>query len=464
MFATDVYIQRRAILKKSVGSGLILFIGNEESPMNYADNHYHFRQDSTFLYYWGLNYAGLAAVIDVDADKEIILGNDFTIDQIVWMGPQPTMKELSNRAGVAYSATLSELDSILLQAVEKKQTVHFTPQYRAINKLKLERLLNIPAAEVNKKTSAKLIQAVVDQRSVKDDLEIIEIEKAVNITREMHLFAMRMTRPGLYEREVAGAIEGIALSAGGNVGYPVIFSIHGETLHNHNHGNIMQDGDIVVNDSGAETAMRYNGDITRTIPVSGKFSTQQKEIYQIVYDALDKANMAVMPGVKFRDIHLMACKNMMHGLKDLDLMKGDLDEAVAAGAYGIFFQCGLGHMMGMDVHDMEDLGEQYVGYAENLKRSDQFGLCYLRMARELQPGFVITVEPGIYFIPQLIERWQAEKRFMDFINYEKFDAYKDFGGVRLEDNLLVTESGYKILGEYIPKTIAEVEAECTKQL
>jgi Xaa-Pro aminopeptidase len=458
MFATKIYVQRRNVLKKKIGSGLLLFLGNDDSPMNYRDNTYTFRQDSTFLYYWGLDDPSLAAVIDLDGKREIIFGNDPTVDEIVWTGPQTLIKEKSHMVGVSEAMPLGKLEEVLWSAVKQGRPVHYLRPYRPENILKIERLLGIHPRVVSEYASKEFIRAVVEQRSVKAKEEIEQIELAIDVTRRMQMTAMKMSKPGIYEREVAGAMEGIAVSMGGNLSFPIIFSIHGETLHNHYHGNKMKAGNIVVNDSGAESSLHYAGDITRTFPVSGKFTAKQKEIYQIVLDAQRKAIGMVSPGVKYKDVHLAAGKVLAEGLKDLGLMKGDMEEAVQAGAHALFFQCGLGHMMGLDVHDMEDLGEEYVGYDAQTKRNSQFGLCYLRLAKPLQPGYVLTVEPGIYFIPELIHAWKAEKKFAQFVNYDAVSKYERFGGMRVEDDVLVLQKGNRVLGKKIPKTIAEVEA------
>jgi len=457
MFSPNVYVERRTQLSEQVQAGLVLFLGNEESPMNYPDNQYPFRQDSSFLYFFGLDSPGLAAVIDVDQGKEYIFGNDLTVDDIVWTGPQPTVRERCREVGVDETAPLDRLQVILGKAVQAGRRIHFLPQYRADNVLAIERLLGIHPTAIEDGASETLIKAVVAQRSLKTAEEIEQIEAALDISSEMHILAMKMSRPGLYEMDVAGAMEGIALSRGGRLAFPTIFSIHGETLHNHYHGNKMSQGDIVVNDSGAESALHYAGDITRTIPVSGKFSQRQKEIYTIVLDALNRAIEAVRPGVEFREVHLLACRILASGLKDLGLMKGDIEEAVHAGAHTLFFQCGLGHMLGLDVHDMEGLGEDYVGYTDTVKRNPEFGWKSLRLAKALEPGFVLTVEPGLYFIPELIDRWKAEKKCLSFIDYDMVEQYRDFGGIRIEDDILVTEDGHRVLGGGIPKTIEEVE-------
>ncbi len=460
MFPAKIYVRRRSILKEKIGSGLLLFLGNDDSPMNYKDNTFRFRQDSTFLYYWGLDDPSLAAVLDIDEQKEIIFGDDPTVHDIVWTGPQVSIRDKSAKVGVRETMAGSKLAEIIGEASRKGRTIRFVRQYRPENILKMEHLTGIPSRKINESFSRELTRAIVDQRAAKGNEEIAEIEKAIDITREMHITAMKLTRPGMIEREVAGVMEGIAYARGGNLAFPIIFSIHGETLHNHSHGNRMRKGDLVVNDSGAESGMHYAGDITRTFPVSGKFTERQKEIYKLVFDAQKKSIEMMAPGVKYKDVHLASCKTLAAGLKELGLMKGDVDEAVEAGAHAMFFQCGTGHMMGLDVHDMENLGEEFIGYDDATQRSPQFGLCYLRMARALQAGFVMTVEPGIYFIPELYRLWKAEKKFSQFLNYAAIGKYMGFGGVRIEDDVLVTPKGNRVLGKRIPKTISEVEAMC----
>ena len=458
MFDATTYIQRRNRLKQQVGSGVVLFLGNDESPMNYTDNPYAFAQDSSFLYFWGLDAPGLAAIIDIDEDRDLLFGEDPTLDEIVWTGPQRLLREKAETVGVATSYSTAALAEMIAAVIRQGRKIHYLPQYRADNQIKLEALLGLRAARVNQYVSTPLVKAVIAQRSIKTAAEVAEIEAALDVSYAMHTHAMREAKPGRYEREVAGAIEGIAISGGGRLAFPVIFSKRGEVLHNHSYDNLLAEGDLVVNDSGAAAPSHYASDITRTIPVSGRFTERQRVIYQIVLDAEQRAIEAVAPGVCFKDLHLLAARSMTSDLKDLGLMKGDVEEAVAAGAYAIFFQCGLGHMMGLDVHDMEGLGEDLVGYDETVQRSPQFGPCYLRLGKSLEPGYVVTVEPGVYFIPTLLDRWRAERRFEAFINYDAFEAYRDFGGVRIEDDVLVTEEGYRMLGRPIPRTIEEVEA------
>ncbi len=457
MFPANVYVERRSRLKERVKSGLILFLGNEESPMNYPDNQYSFRQDSSFLYYFGLNFPSLAVIIDVDQDKEVIFGDDLTVDDIIWTGPQPALGERCQEVGVRETAPSDKLQVVLEKAVQQGREIHFLPQYRARNSLKIERLLRIHPTVVQEHVSEALIRAVVAQRSLKTKDEIEQIEAALDVSYEMQTVAMEMSRPGMLEMEIVGAMEGIAISRGCRLAFPTIFSIRGEILHNHYYGNVMKQGDIAINDSGAETTLGYASDISRTIPVSGKFSQRQKEIYTIVLNAQERAIETVRPGVEFRQIHLLACKSLASGLKDLGLMKGDIEEAVHAGAHTLFFQCGLGHMLGLDVHDMEGLGEDYVGYTDTIKRNPEFGWRSLRLGRALEAGFVITVEPGVYFIPELIDRWIAEKKNSQYINYNMVKKYEDFGGLRIEDDVLVTANGQRVLGKKIPKTIDEVE-------
>jgi Xaa-Pro aminopeptidase len=455
MFPISTYVDRRNRLKAQFGSGLLLFLGNEESPMNYADNPFPFRQDSSYLYYFGVDQPGFAAIIDLDADRTVIFGNDITLDDIVWTGVLPSVAELAARAGVAETAPVSTLDTFLKKAMVQGRVIRFLPPYRAENKIRLLQILNIPIQEQPENASVEFLRAVVEMRVIKSIEEITEIEKAVDITIDMHLAAMRLARPGLKESEIAARVTEIALAAGGALAFPVIATIHGETLHNHYHGNTLQAGNLFLLDAGAETALHYAGDLTSTFPVDQAFSAHQKEIYQVVLDAHMAALQALRPGVAFRDIHWLACRRLAEGLKNLGLMKGDLDEAVAQGAHAMFFQCGLGHMLGMDVHDMEDLGEIWVGY-EGHSKSALFGIKSLRLARPLQPGFVFTVEPGIYFIPELISRWKAERKFTDFICYDRLESYRDFGGIRIEENVVMTSTGGRILGKKRPRTIDEV--------
>ena len=462
MFDQQTYIERRRDLKYKFDSGLLLFLGNNDSPANYLGNTYAFRQDSTFLYYFGLNRSGLAALIDVDSNTTTLFGTEFTLDDKVWMGPQPTLKQIAEKSGIDKYENFDKLFDVLSEFIKTQRKIHFLPQYRSENIFLASNLLGLNTQRVNDYTSSYLIKAVISQRSIKSKEEIGEIDKAVDIAFRMHTAAMKMIKPGLSEKKIAGMIEGIALSLGAGLSFRPIVSINGQILHNHFHGNDILEGSLVVNDSGAETNMHYASDITRTIPANGKFTQKQKEIYEIVLNAETSAISAVKPGVMNKDLHLLAAKTLVEGLSNLGLMHGSVDEAVQQGAHALFFPHGLGHMMGLDVHDLEGLGEDFVGYNDEVSRSDQFGLAYLRLAKSLSAGNVFTIEPGIYFIQVLIDQWKGDNKFPEFINYDRVDDYRDFGGIRIEDDILVTEDGYRILGKPIPKTVDEVEAIVSK--
>lgn len=458
MFETSVYKNRRARLKEKVKSGLVLILGNGEAPANYTDNTYKFRQDSSFLYFFGLNQPGFAGVIDIDSGDEYIFGNDVDMDDIIWMGPQPSVTDMAARVGVSKTAPFARLADCMKTAISQGRRIHFLPPYRFRNMLLLEELLGIRPALVKNYASLELIKAVVDLRSVKEPCEIEEITKACNIGYEMHTAAMRNCKPGVKEQYIAGLIEGIAASYGSMVSFPVILSQNGETLHNHDHSQILQEGRMMLTDAGAEEVSHYCSDFTRTVPVGGKFLTRQKEVYNIVLAANNKAIEIAKPGVTYQYVHLEVCKVLAQGLKDLGLMKGDVNEAVAAGAHALFMPHGLGHMMGLDVHDMEDLGQIYVGYDDETRPIDQFGTSSLRMGRRLQEGFVITDEPGCYFIPALIDQWRAQGIHKEFLNYDKIETFKDFGGIRLEDDILIIPGGSRFLGDKrTPITVEEVE-------
>ncbi|NNF98377.1 MAG: aminopeptidase P family protein [Desulfobacteraceae bacterium] len=461
MFRSSIYRQRRQVLKDKVQTGCIVFTGNRRSPINYAGNTYPFRQDSSFLYYFGLDMPDLAALIDVDGDADIIFGDDPTMDDIIWEGPSPTLGQWCEKTGISANSGSAGLQRTLEEALTADRPIHFLPQYQAGNAMKLAQMLNLPVAELAEKASPELLSAVIDQRSIKTEPEIEQIEAALDISFIMHTTAMRMSSPGQYEREIAGAVSSIAFAASGRMpAFPIIFSIDGQTLHNHSHANLMQEGDMIVHDSGAESPLGYASDITRTIPVSGEFTPLQKDIYTMVLRMQAAAFAAMKPGIAYRDVHLTACRQLAADLVDLDLYTGDVEAIVESGAHALLFPHGLGHMLGLDVHDMEGLGEDLVGYDRRIRRSPQFGISYLRLGKVLESGFVVTVEPGIYFIPKLIERWKAEKKFEEYINYDHITDLMDFGGIRLEDDILVTESGIRVLGPPIPRTIDEVEACC----
>ena len=458
MFEKQVYISRRKRLAEKVGEGLILLLGNSEASCNYTDNQYLFRQDSSFLYFFGLDKPDLAAVIDTESGEEILFGNDVDIDDIIWMGPQPLIAEQAASAGVACSAPFARLADCLTLAKEKGRTIHFLPPYRNHNKILLHDLLGTALHGMREAASQKLIEAVVSLRILKEACEIEEIEKACNLGYAMHVTAMRMMRLGMVEQELVGVMEGVCRSGGVMPSFPIILSQHGETMHNHRHDDVLTEGRLCVIDAGAEIASHYCSDHTRTLPTGGKFTQKQKDIYTIVLAANDYAREAARPGVCYRDVHLGSAKIIVQGLKNLGLVHGDVDEMVAAGIQGLFMPHGLGHNMGLDVHDMEDLGENYVGYDPGQVRAKQLGLGSLRMARKLVPGHVITDEPGIYFIPALIEKWKSEGHNAQYINFAKLENYYDFGGIRLEDDLLITEKGARLLGaQRIPITVEEIE-------
>lgn len=457
MFEQKTYINRRKNLKKQLDSGIVVILGNVDASMNYPSNGYHFRQDSNYLYYFGIDIQGFAGIVDIDNNKDIVFGDDVTMDDVIWMGDQPTVSELAQQVGADSSAPYNEFAKYVQKAKAEGRKIHLYPTYRGEHDLELSKVLDVAISEVNRFVSEPLIKATVALRSVKEDVEIEEIEKAVDIAHEMHTTAMKMAHPGTMEREIAGTIEGISLAKGGPVSFPIILTINGQILHNHYHGNLLSEGRMMVTDAGAEVPTHYASDITRSVPVGGKFDSRQKSIYEIVLKANMKAIEHTKPGIQNKELHLMAVKTVAEGLKDLGILQGNIDDAVSQGAHAMFMPHGLGHMMGLDVHDMEGLGEDYVGYGDELKRSSQFGLSGLRLARTLQKGFVLTIEPGCYFIPKLIDLWKTEGKFKEFINYNELEKYKDFGGIRIEDDVLVTENGYKVLGKPIPKTVEEIE-------
>ena len=441
----STYIRRRAQLKKDMGSGLLLFLGNDEVGMNYADNTYPFRQDSTMLYFFGLDYAGLAAVIDVDEDREIVFGNELTIDDIVWTGTQPSLKDKCSEIGIGDTLPMKELKTYLDNARAKGQKVW------------LWELLGVEPAAQAAKASVPFIKAIIAQRNYKDEEEIRLIEESVDLSTEMHLAAYRTVRPGIHESQVAAAVEEVACRHGNALAFPTIATTQGQVLHNHGFIHQLKEGDIFLLDAGAETKSHYAGDLSSSMPVGERFTERQEIIYNIHLASFQAAVDTLKLGVPFRDAHIAAATKIAEGMKDLGLMKGDPAEAAELGAYALFFPCGLGHMVGLDVHNMENLGEQYVGYAEGQVKSTQFGFKSLRFARPLEVGFVFTVEPGIYFIPELMDKWRAEHQFLDFINYDKLDAWRDFTGLRNELNYVMTETGARLLGTIKkPMTIEEV--------
>lgn len=457
MFNRETYTARRNQLKQKIANGIVLLLGNVDSPMNYADNPYHFRQDSSFLYLFGLDFQNLAAVIDIDSGEDIIFGDDVRIEDIIWMGPQIPMKEKAEAVGVSKTEPFKNLHSMISKAISSGRKIHFLPPYRAENKLLMNDLLGISVSKLKTHSSVELIKALVELRSVKEIQEIAEISKACSIGYQMHVTAMKMAKAGVLEHTIAGTIEGIALAGGGMASFPIILSQNGETLHNHDHSQTLQNGRLLLVDAGAEVRSHYASDFTRTFPVGGYFTRKQREIYEIVLSANNYGRELTKPGVTYLSVHLAAAEVIASGLKVLGLMKGDVKEAVKNGAHALFMPHGFGHMLGLDVHDMENLGEEYLGYDDETLRINQFGTAYLRLGRKLKPGFVITNEPGIYFIPTLIEKWKAEKINSNFINFDRLESYFDFGGIRLEDDILVTETGCEIIGDRIPIIPDDIE-------
>ena len=450
LFESAVYALRRKKLAETLGEGKILIAGNGNSPINYAANYYTFRQDSNFLYYAGLDMPGLNLVIDCSTGEATLFGREATMEDVVWTGPQPTLAELGKRIGIF---DIQEPENVYTAC--KGSTLHCLPPYRTEHFSLLQKVTE--HSDCSTRPSRALIEAVIAQREIKEDREIEQIETALGITHAMHVKAMQVARAGIKESVIAGVAEGVAIAHECRLAYGAIVTKDGHILHNHGHHNMLDDGDLVLCDMGSENVMRYASDVTRTFPVSGKFTQKQRDIYEIVLKAEVDAINASKAGVEFREAHLLAARIITDGLKDLGLMKGDTQEAVAVGAHALFFPHGLGHQIGLDVHDMEGLGEDLVGYGGNTVRSEQFGTAYLRMGKALKEGHVVTVEPGIYFIPELISQWGNKKMHEEFINYTALEAYLDFGGIRIEDNVLVTSSGPKILGPSIPKSVAEIE-------
>jgi Xaa-Pro aminopeptidase len=455
----EIYRQRRNEIRAKAGDGVILWMGHVLQPRNYADNTYPFRQNSNFLYYTGISEPGLAMLSFPDSDHDILFSKPASIDDVVWTGPGASREELARDAGIAEEEDIDRLQELLAKEVANGKRVQYLPPFQTSLLLEFSRLLGMGPNEVVAGASTPLMEAVAGQRSVKTDVEIGEIEEALCITDRMHRLAMAAARPGIREYELGSAIQAIALSYNRQQAYNPIITVHGEVLHQNSQEGILEDGRLLLNDSGAESLRYYASDITRTFPVSGRFTTVQAEVYQIALRMQLGAIEMIKPGISYRDVHLGACRIMVDGLRSMGLMKGDGSNAIEAGAHALFFPHGIGHMLGLDVHDMEDLGD-IVGYKKKEARSSQFGLNYLRLSRPLKAGFVFTVEPGIYFIPALIDRWQQEGLHKDFLIYDRINEFCDFGGIRIEDDVIVSPTGTRILGPEIPKTVAEVEEAC----
>ena len=470
MFSKDVYARRRQTLVAKMADsaaegkrGIALFIGNTEAPAQYKDNCYKFRQDSTWLYFFGIDQPLYAAIIDLDNGNETVFANDVEIGDIIWMGPQPSVASVAASVGVERSAPYTDLNAAVAKVLAEGRPVHFVKPSRYYNTMKIASLLGCGTDEVAGRFSLALTKAIISMRLVKEDCEIEVIDDACNLGYEMHTVARNSIVPGIIEQEIVGKMDGVTLSKGWGVSFPTILTQHGETLHNHLHDKIIEPGKLMVIDAGAESNVHYASDFTRTYPTSGKFTAKQREIYQIVCDCNEFAFSMTRPGISYREVHLKTMHLMLEELRALDIVRGDVQDMVEAGIAGLFMPHGLGHNMGLDVHDMEDYGENYVGYDDDQSRSPQLGLGSLRMARKLVPGNVITDEPGIYFIPALIEKWKSEKTDQGFVNYSKLESYYDFGGIRLEDDVLVTADGARRLGkERLPISPDDVEAAMAK--
>ena len=455
MFSKEVYVQRREALKKQVGSGILLFLGNDEMGLNYEDNAFRYRQDSSFLYYFGISNAGLSAIIDIDEDREIIFGDELSIDMIVWTGILPTLHAQALEVGVSDTRPALEVVDYLKKAKKAGREVHYLPPYRPEHRIKLLEWLSLPLND--QKGSIPFIRAIVKQRNHKGAEEIAEIEKACNVTADMHIAAIKFLRPGMYEYEVRAEIERVAIMNGMELSFPTIATKNGQTLHNHSYNHKVESGDLFLIDAGAESPMGYAGDMSSTFPADKKFTTKQREVYEIQNAMHLESVKALRPGIPYMEVYELSARVMVEGMKQLGLMKGNTEDAVREGAHALFYPHGLGHMMGLDVHDMENLGEIWVGY-DGKPKSTQFGRKSQRLAIPLEPGFVHTVEPGIYFIPELIDLWRGQGKFTDFINYDKVEEYRHFGGIRNEEDYLITETGARRLGKKIPLTPEEVEA------
>ena len=470
MFSKEVYARRRQTLVAKMADsaaegkrGIALFIGNTEAPAQYKDNCYKFRQDSTWLYFFGIDQPLYAAIIDLDNGNETIFANDVEIGDIIWMGPQPSVASVAASVGVEKSAPYTDLNAAVAKVLAEGRPVHFVKPSRYYNTMKIASLLGCGTDEVAGRFSLALTKAIISMRLVKEDCEIEAIDDACNLGYEMHTVARNSIVPGIIEQEIVGKMDGVTLSKGWGVSFPTILTQHGETLHNHLHDKIIEPGKLMVIDAGAESNVHYASDFTRTYPTCGKFTAKQREIYQIVCDCNEFAFSMTRPGISYREVHLKTMHLMLEELRALDIVRGDVQDMVEAGIAGLFMPHGLGHNMGLDVHDMEDYGENYVGYDDDQSRSPQLGLGSLRMARMLVPGNVITDEPGIYFIPALIEKWKSEKTDQGFVNYSKLESYYDFGGIRLEDDVLVTADEARRLGkERLPISPDDVEAAMAK--
>lgn len=459
MFETATYRSRRQhLVEEGPNSGLVLLLGNKRCPRNYESNPYPFHQDSTFLYYFGLDRPNLCGITDLDEGTSTLYGEETDLEEVIWTGEQTSLPEAAEAAGISSTAPLSDLEDRLAAATRNGRPVHFLPPYRDEHRRRFEHLLGLRNDRLDARASEPLIRTVVRQRSRKTEAEVSQIEDALETTARLHKHAMRHATPGTVEREIVGALRGTVVSKDVSLSFPPTCSVQGEVLHNHSYSNTLQSGDLLLLDAGATSPRHYASDVTRVTPVGGTFSDRQHAIYEAVRAAQMAGIEALEPGVAFREVHLRAARELANQLIDIGLMQGDAEEAVAAGAHALFFPHGLGHMLGLDAHDMENLGEEYVGYGKDQTRDSQFGLHTLRLARPLHPGFVVTVEPGCYFIPSLVDRWREQNRHEQFINYDSVEYFLDFGGIRIEDDVLITQNGARVLGPEIPKTPGEVES------
>ncbi len=450
-FKREVYIERRRILKEEIGTGRILLLGNEEASMNYADNHYPFRQDSTFLYYFGLDKPGLIGLIDIDRDEDILFGEELSIDDIIWTGPLPKLTDLADQIGV----TIVKSKAAIINHINAD--IHFLPPYRGEQTITIGKLIGKKVRKVEKRASKKLIKAVIAQREIKSPEEIREMQIASEISHKMHLEVMKAARPGMKEYELVGIASKVLYDHNVGFAYPPIMTINGQTLHNHGHENTLEEGRVILFDGGGESPSHYAGDITRSFPVGPRFTDQQRQLYDIVHRMYTESVAMCRPGVSYRDVHARAAQILVEGFADLGLVKGNVDEAFALDVHTLFFPHGLGHMIGLDVHDMENLGEEYVGYGSGMEKSKAFGWKSLRLGKELKEGFVITIEPGIYMIPELIDKRREEGIYADFIDYDALEAWKGVGGIRLEDDYVIEADGASMLGIEMPMSADEIE-------
>ena len=461
MFSATTYTARRAELCRRIGGGLILIPGNGEASYNYPNNTYHFRQDGTFLYYFGLNLPQFFGVIDAATGEATLFGDDVTVDDIIWMGPQPTVVELGAQVGVASTMPTSALAQFVATAVASGQKVHYLPPYRGKTTLQLCSLLGLTPEQLMKGMSVDLMFAVAQMRETKSAEEIEALERAFHIGYNMHTTAMKMCRAGVVEREIAGAIEGIALGQGAGISFTSIVSQHGETLHNHNYNGTLENGRLLLVDAGAESVENYCSDHTRTYPVSGKFTDKQRDIYNIVLAAHQLSPQNMRTGAMYmEDVHRKALIILAEGLRGVGLINGSAEDAVAAGAMYLFMPHGLSHGMGIDVHDCEAMGERSYDFSAIAERAAESATCIHRATWRLRAGTVMSNEPGIYFIPALIDKSRAEGLYKGIVNYDKLDSYRDFGGIRIEDDIIVTDNGGRVIGgdKKIPVTVEELEA------